>query len=148
MNRFFFVPSVLQLFSGGTFFRKLFFYFFRASAALTALVGLVLCAGLLKIVINLPAVGVIGGFIFMALTIVAFYAAAHIYWIRAEDIRHLSETKFTMIPIARSWCERLARYSHVSSPSCRWAAASFSSLLRKKPVGCCRASCPWDHCRC
>jgi len=99
MNRFFFVPSVLQLFSGGTFFRKLFFYFFRASAALTALVGLVLCAGLLKIVINLPAVGVIGGFIFMALTIVAFYAAAHIYWIRAEDIRHLSETKFTMIPI-------------------------------------------------
>jgi hypothetical protein len=47
----------------------LFFYSFRASAALTALVGLVLCAGLLKIVINLPAVGVIGGFIFMALTL-------------------------------------------------------------------------------
>ena len=96
---FLFVPYILQLLSRGTFFRKMFFYFFRASAVLTALVGLVICAGLIKTVLNLPAIGVIGGLIFIALTVVAFYAAAHIYWVRAGDIQHLVDAKFTMIPI-------------------------------------------------
>jgi hypothetical protein len=94
-----FVPYVLQLLSRGVFFRNIFFYLFRAVAVITALVGLIVCAGLLKTVINLPAVGVIGGFVFIALTIVAFYVVSHIYWIRAADIQKLSDAKFTMIPI-------------------------------------------------
>jgi hypothetical protein len=99
MNKFLFVPLVLQMLSQGTFFRKIFFYFFRAAAVLTAIVGLVVCAGLLKTILNLPAAGVIGGFVFIALLILAFYAASHIYWIRAGNIQDLADAKFTMIPI-------------------------------------------------
>ena len=99
MTKFFFVPYILGLLSQGTFFRKLFFYLFRVAAVISALLGLVICAGLLKTVLNLPAVGVIGGFVFIALTIVAFYAVAHIYWTRAGDIQKLADAKFTMIPI-------------------------------------------------
>jgi hypothetical protein len=99
MTQFFFVPYILGLLSQGIFFRRIFFYFLRAAAVLTAIVGLVVCAGLLKTVLNLPAVGVIGGFVFIGLVIVAFYAVAHIYWTRAGDIRDLADAKFTMIPI-------------------------------------------------
>jgi hypothetical protein len=99
MSKFFFVPYILGLLSQGVFFRKLFFYFFRAAAVLAALAGLVVFAGFLRIVLNLPAVGVIGGFVFLALVIIAFYAVAHIYWTRADDIRKLADAKFTMIPI-------------------------------------------------
>ena len=119
MTKFFFVPYVLRLLSQGTFFRKLFFYLLRASAVITALVGLVVCAGLLKTVLNLPAVGVIGGFVFIALALVAFYSAAHIYWIRAGDIDQLSDAKFTMIPISaimvRTLGEVLAAFIAVMS---------------------------------
>jgi hypothetical protein len=100
MAKWLFVPYILELLSRGTFFRTLFFYFLRACAVILALVGLVVCAGLLRPVLNLPAVGVIGGFIFIALTAVAFYAGAHIYWIRSSDIAQLSSAKFTLIPIA------------------------------------------------
>ena len=99
MTKFLFVPYLLRLLSQGTFFRKLFFYFFRVGAGLFALLGLVACAGLLRTVLNLPAVGVIGGFVFIALLAVAFYAVAHIFWTRADDIKRLSDAKFTMIPI-------------------------------------------------
>jgi hypothetical protein len=99
MAKWLFVPYILELLSRGTFFRTLFFYFFRACAVIAALVGLVVCAGLLRPVLNLPAIGVIGGFVFIALTAVAFYAVAHIYWIRSSDIQQLASAKFTLIPI-------------------------------------------------
>jgi hypothetical protein len=119
MNKFFFVPYILGLLSQGTFFRRLFFYLFRVASVLSAVVGLVICAGLLKTVLNLPAVGVIGGFVFIALTIVAFYAVAHIYWTRADDIKTLADAKFTMIPIyaimVRTVGEVLASFISVMS---------------------------------
>lgn len=99
MQKWFFVPHLLELLARGAFFRRLFFFLFRAGAVLTAVVGVGLCAGVLTLALRLPAAGVIGGFLFIAFLAVAFYAAAHIYWLRAEDVRLLPDAEFTMIPI-------------------------------------------------
>ncbi len=60
MTPWLFVPQLLTLFSQGTFFRKLFFYLFRVTAVLSALMGLVLCAGILTAALRLPGIALIG----------------------------------------------------------------------------------------
>ena len=99
MTPWLFVPQLLTLLSHGTFFRKLFFYLFRVTAVISALMGLVICAGILTAALRLPGIALIGAFLFIAFAAVAFYAAAHIYWLRAVDIRNLPDGPLTMTPI-------------------------------------------------
>jgi hypothetical protein len=99
MSQWLFVPRLLQMFSQGSFFRNTFFYLMRLGAVLCALGGLIVFCGLWTVVSNLSPVEIAGLVLFQLFLVVAVYAAFHIYWLRANDIRLLPEAKFIMLPI-------------------------------------------------
>ena len=99
MEKYLFMKPVLQLISQGGFFRKVSSIFLKIIATAVLLSGLVMFFKLWKVIFELPASAMIGGFIFQLFFIVAVYMVLHTLLIRAFDIDVLPDSEFTVIPI-------------------------------------------------
>jgi hypothetical protein len=66
---------------------------------LTVLGGLYFLIEILKLSFQLPTQGTIGGLLFAIIFVAAIAALFQIYFYRAESVRNLGESPFTVIPI-------------------------------------------------
>ncbi len=71
----------------------------RVLGVLTVLSGIYMLVEILKLSFQLPTQGTIGGLVFAVIFIVAIAAITQILFYRAESVRDLGESPFTVIPI-------------------------------------------------
>jgi hypothetical protein len=71
----------------------------RAFGVLTALGGLYVLVGILKYSFQLPTQGTVGGLLFAIIFAAAIAALFQILFYRAESVRDLGQSPFTVIPI-------------------------------------------------
>lgn len=71
----------------------------RIFGVLAVLGGLYLLVEILKISFRLPTQGTTGGLLFAVIFVAAILAQFQIYFYRAESVRNLGESPFTVIPI-------------------------------------------------
>jgi hypothetical protein len=98
MSKFFFYP-VLQALNDGKIIRKSVAAGLQVLAVLSVLGGAYLLIEILKIAFQLPNEGTIGGLLFAIIFLAAILAIGQVFWYRANSVRELGESPFTVIPI-------------------------------------------------
>lgn len=94
----FFYP-ILRMVNDGNLIRNFVSGCLRLAAILTYPAGAYLLIEILKISFRLETEGTIGGLIFSAVFGVTVLMISQVYWYRADSIRDLGESPFTIIPI-------------------------------------------------
>ena len=94
-----FFRPVLEALDQGNIIRTIVVFVLRALAVLTVLGGLFLLIEILKLSFQLPTQGTIGGLLFAIIFVAAIASLFQIFLYRAESVRDLGESPFTVIPI-------------------------------------------------
>lgn len=98
MSKFFFYP-VLQTLNDGTVIRKAVAIALQVLGVLSMVGGVYLLIEILKIAFRLPNEGTIGGLLFAIIFAATILSIAQIFWYRANSVRELQNSPFTVIPI-------------------------------------------------
>jgi hypothetical protein len=99
MERFLFFGRVLKVLDQGKVIRFSITLALRILAIVTILGGLYLLIDMLKLSFRLPTEGTIGGLIFALIFIAAIACVAQVYLYRANSVKELGDSPFTVIPI-------------------------------------------------
>jgi hypothetical protein len=94
-----FFHPILDALDRGDVIRTAVVFVLRALGVLTVLAGLYLLVEILKLSFQLPAQGTIGGLLFAIIFVAAIASLTQILFYRAESVRNLGESAFTVIPI-------------------------------------------------
>ncbi len=94
-----FFHPVLEALDRGNVIRTAVVYALRILGVLTVLSGIFMLVELLKVSFQLPTQGTVGGILFAVIFVVAIAAVTQILFYRAETVRDLGESPFTIIPI-------------------------------------------------
>jgi hypothetical protein len=94
-----FFRPVLEALDQGNVIRTAVVFALRAFGVLTLLGGLFLLIEILKVSFQLPTQGTIGGLLFAIIFVVAIASLFQIFFYRAQSVRDLGESPFTVIPI-------------------------------------------------
>jgi hypothetical protein len=94
-----FFHPVLEALDRGNVIRTAVVYALRILGALTVLSGIFMLVEILKISFQLPTQGTVGGVLFALIFVVAIAAVTQILFYRADTVRDLGESPFTIIPI-------------------------------------------------
>ncbi len=95
----FFFRPVLEALDQGSVIRTAVVFALRAFGVLTVLGGLYLLIEILKLSFQLPTQGTIGGLLFAIIFAAVIASLFQIFFYRAESVRNLGESPFTVIPI-------------------------------------------------
>ncbi|HLK62915.1 MAG TPA: zinc ribbon domain-containing protein [Bryobacteraceae bacterium] len=98
MPGFFFLP-ILRALSDGRVIRKIVSVALKVTAVLVAIGGLILFVTMLIAAFALQAAATFGVILFALIFLGMMAAVAQIYWLRADTIRQLPDSPFTVIPI-------------------------------------------------
>jgi hypothetical protein len=94
-----FFHPILDALDRGNVIRTAVVFALRAMGVLTVLGGLYLLVEILKLSFQLPTQGTIGGLLFAIIFVAAIASLTQILFYRAESVRNLGESAFTIIPI-------------------------------------------------
>lgn len=100
MEKYLFMRSVINLLSQDRFFCRAVSYFLKATAVLLVLLSLTTFFIAGKLTFDLPVNGILGGILFEAFFVLAVYAAAHVLFIRGEQIAELPPGPFVTLRLA------------------------------------------------
>jgi hypothetical protein len=95
----FFFRPVLKALDQGNIIRTIVVFVLRALAVLTVLGGLFMLIEVLKLSFQLPTQGTIGGLLLAIIFVAAIASVFQIFLYRAESVRDLGKSPFTVIPI-------------------------------------------------
>jgi len=99
MKKYLFMQRALAVISQGHLFTSIVASALRVFAVLLSLGALVAWLRMWKLVFNMNGAAILGGALFQAFFVIGVYMVIHTWWIRAEDIRALRGSEFTVIPI-------------------------------------------------
>lgn len=89
MEKYLFVPSLLQMLAAPAFLAKAVRSVLLAAAGFVVLWAVVVWVRALRVTLDLPAASVLGGVLFIVLLIVAIYIVAHVLIVRANEVGRL-----------------------------------------------------------
>lgn len=99
MDKLLFMKPLLNVITQGSFFRKVSAAILKALAFVVLFIGIVAFIKAWKIILELPAAGIIGGIIYQLLFIIAVYMVIHILIIRACEITNLPDSDYPVVSI-------------------------------------------------
>jgi hypothetical protein len=99
MEKYLFMEAVLEKISQGHFFRKAYGVALQILTALVAIAALIAWITVWKSISDFSAEAIVGVIIFQLLFVIAVYMVIHILLIRAENIKALPDSDYTVIPI-------------------------------------------------
>lgn len=99
MEKYFFMRPILQKFSQGDFFRKVFSVALRVLAVIIVFAGLTGFVYTWNTISELPASEILGGIVFQILFAIAIYMVVHSLLIRAKQIDELTDAQYNVITI-------------------------------------------------
>ncbi len=94
-----FYRPILEALDKGNVIRTAVVFALRAFGVLTVLGGLYMLIEILKLSFQLPTQGTVGGLLFAIIFVAAIASMFQIFFYRAESVRKLGESPFTVIPI-------------------------------------------------
>ena len=95
----FFFRPILKALDQGNIIRTIVVFVLRALAVLSILGGLFMLIEILKVSFQLPTQGTIGGLLLAIIFVAAIASVFQIFLYRAESVRDLGKSPFTVIPI-------------------------------------------------
>jgi hypothetical protein len=99
MQYLFFFQKVLKTLDQGRVIRVAITVALRILAVITILGGIYMFVDILKTSFQLPTAGTLGGLIFAVIFVAAVASIAQIYFYRANSVKELGDSAFTVIPI-------------------------------------------------
>jgi hypothetical protein len=100
MEKYLFMRSVLRLLAQERFLCRAVAAMLKLAAVLLVLLSLITFFMAGKLIFDLPANGILGGVLFEVFLVLAIYAAAHVLFIRGEQISALSPGPYVALRIA------------------------------------------------
>jgi hypothetical protein len=97
-SKFFYYP-VLRSLSDGSVIRRLVVWALKFGAILWLLGGVVALIGILRLALQLPLAGTVGGVLLGLILLATTVCIAQVYWYRAGSVAELEGSAFTVIPI-------------------------------------------------
>ncbi len=130
----FFYP-VLNALNDGTIIRGAVEVCLRILAILTIPIGAFALIGILKLSFQLPTEGTIGGLLFAAAFAVTLACVSQIYWYRADSIRDLGDSPFTVIPVVSVLFRAVGEVQATFCAAIGVGGCLFMWLAKMNPIG-------------
>ncbi len=122
-SKFFYYP-VLRALSDGSVIRRLVVWALKFGAILWVLGGVVVLIGILRLSLQLPLAGTVGGFLLSLILLATTLCFGQVYWYRAGSVAELEGSAFTVIPIVSISSARRVKRTAPPELASAWEPAS------------------------